>query len=150
MYKLARRTASVRVSAAQARPRSVHTHAVPSQGLLPSVVRNTLRLSPAATGSASSAPARGLASRTSVNKIPPAEPWRRHPSSDAETPTVFTFFEKATSTWQYVVIDPKSSEAVIIDPVLDYDPASGIISTATADGLVSFVEHHGLKVIRIL
>lgn len=63
---------------------------------------------------------------------------------------MFTFFEKATSTWQYIVIDPKTAEAVIIDPVLDYDPASGAVSTSTADGLISFIEHNNLKVTRIL
>ncbi|RDX55184.1 Metallo-hydrolase/oxidoreductase [Lentinus brumalis] len=85
-----------------------------------------------------------------IQFAPTGQPWRRHPSSDPETPTVFTFYEKDTSTWQYIVVDPRTSEAVIIDPVLDYDPASGVLSTATADGLVSFVEHNGLKVIRIL
>ncbi|KAI0630192.1 Metallo-hydrolase/oxidoreductase [Trametes polyzona] len=90
-------------------------------------------------------------SRASANKIPPAEPWRRHISPDPKTtPTVYTFFEKATSTWQYVVVDPNTSEAVIVDPVLDYDPNSGTISTETADGLVSFVEHNKLHVTRIL
>ena len=71
-------------------------------------------------------------------------------SQDPQTPNVFTFFEKATSTWQYIVVDPKTSEAAIIDPVLDYDPASGAITTSTADGLVSFVEHNALKVVRVL
>ena len=90
-------------------------------------------------------------SRASANRIPPAEPWRRHESPDPDTtPTVFTFFEKATSTWQYVVVDPKTNNAVIIDPVLDYEPNSGTISTETADGLVSFVEHNELRVTHIL
>ena len=92
----------------------------------------------------------GLMSRARANRIPPAEPWRRHTSQDPQTPNVFTFFEKATSTWQYIVVDPKTSEAAIIDPVLDYDPASGAITTSTADGLVSFVEHNALKVVRVL
>ena len=69
---------------------------------------------------------------------------------DAQTPNVFTFFEKATCTWQYIVADPKTSKAVIVDPVLDYDPASGAITTSTADGLVAFVEHNGLQVVKIL
>ncbi|TFY63163.1 hypothetical protein EVJ58_g3417 [Rhodofomes roseus] len=87
---------------------------------------------------------------SSANKVPPAEPWRRHISPDAATPTVYTFFEKVTSTWQYVVVDPHTSEAVIIDPVLDYDANAGAISTNTADGLLAFVEAEGLKVRRVL
>lgn len=82
--------------------------------------------------------------------MPPAEPWRCHFESDDETPTVYTFFEKATSTWQYVVADMKIGEAVIIDPVLDYDPASGKVSTATADGLLSFARWKDLTVTGIL
>ncbi|OSD06709.1 Metallo-hydrolase/oxidoreductase [Trametes coccinea BRFM310] len=90
-------------------------------------------------------------SRASANGIPPAEPWKRHVSPDPKTtPTVYTFFEKATSTWQYIVVDPNTSDAVVVDPVLDYDPNSGTISTDTADGLVSFIEHNNLRITRIL
>jgi len=41
-------------------------------------------------------------------------------------------------------------EAVIIDPVLDYDPASGTLSSKTADQLLAFCEQQGLKVHHIL
>ena len=82
--------------------------------------------------------------------MPAAQPDRRHDSPDPKTPTVFSFFEKVTATWQYVVADLKYGDAVVIDPVLDYDPASGNISTKTADGLLGFVWAHGLNVTRIL
>ena len=82
--------------------------------------------------------------------MPAAQPDRRHESPDARTPTVFSFFEKVTATWQYVVADMKTGDAVVIDPVLDYDPASGNISTKTADGLLGFIWQHGLRVTRIL
>ncbi|PSS37817.1 hypothetical protein PHLCEN_2v285 [Hermanssonia centrifuga] len=85
-----------------------------------------------------------------IPAITPTEPDRRYESPDPRTPTVYCFFEKATSTWQYIVADEQTSEAVIIDPVLDYDPASGGISTKTADGLVAFVTHHGLRISHIL
>ncbi len=149
MFRLTSRTASGRASAMRVQPRHVHTH---TRRALPSVLRGTAEPLLVARGTVSPASVRGVASlsRANTNSIQPAEPWRRHPSSDPETPTVFTFYEKDTSTWQYIVVDPRTSEAVIIDPVLDYDPASGVLSTATADGLVSFVEHNGLKVIRIL
>ena len=108
-------------------------------------------LSTAATTTSSDPPSSHTrVSRASANAIPPAVPWRKHASQDAETPTVFSFFESATSTWQYIVTDPKTTEAVIVDPVLDYDPASGTVTTSTADGLVSFVELNGLKVSKIL
>ena len=122
------------------------------QSCLPIFIpKRATALSTAATATRGDPPtSHARISRASANAIPPAEPWRKHQSQDAETPTVFTFFEPATSTWQYVVVDPKTSEAVIVDPVLDYDPASGTITTSTADGLVSFVGHNGLKVSKIL
>lgn len=122
------------------------------QSCLPIFIpKRATALSTAATATRGDPPtSHARVSRASANAIPPAEPWRKHQSQDAETPTVFTFFEPATSTWQYVVVDPKTSEAVIVDPVLDYDPASGTITTSTADGLVSFVGHNGLKVSKIL
>ncbi|TFK23384.1 Metallo-hydrolase/oxidoreductase [Coprinopsis marcescibilis] len=65
-------------------------------------------------------------------------------------PTVSSFFETSTSTWQYIVSDPGTKKAVIIDPVLDYSPASGEITTKTADGLLAFVEQQGLDVVMLL
>ncbi|KAJ3176797.1 hypothetical protein HDU85_006532 [Gaertneriomyces sp. JEL0708] len=64
--------------------------------------------------------------------------------------SIYGFFEKATSTWQYVVADEKTREAFIIDSVLDFDPASATISTATADGLLEFIREANYKVTRIL
>ena len=72
-----------------------------------------------------------------------------HPATD-ETPTIHSFFEKVTDTWQYVLVDPKTSEAAILDPVLDYDPASGTVSTQSADRLLAFIAQQSLKVTRIL
>ncbi|KAK5007214.1 hypothetical protein LTR28_005553 [Elasticomyces elasticus] len=65
-------------------------------------------------------------------------------------PTVHTSFEKTTGTWQYIVADPISKKAVIIDSVLDYNPATNSISTATADELLRLVKVHGYTVDRIL
>lgn len=38
---------------------------------------------------------------------------------------VRTFFDEATFTATHVVYDPASRRAVIVDPVLDFDQASG-------------------------
>jgi glyoxylase-like metal-dependent hydrolase (beta-lactamase superfamily II) len=40
-------------------------------------------------------------------------------------PHVQSFYHAATNTWTHVVADPDSNAAAIIDPVLDFDPASG-------------------------
>ncbi len=65
-------------------------------------------------------------------------------------PAVKEFFDKATWTLTYVVYDPKSKDAVIIDPVWDYDPASSTLTTDSADRVAGFVQDQGLKVHNIL
>lgn len=56
------------------------------------------------------------------------------------------FFDKATHSWSYVVVEPDSRTCAIIDPVLDYDPATGRTSTGGADAIVDFVKANGLIV----
>ena len=65
-------------------------------------------------------------------------------------PSVTAFFDDATFTVTYVVADPDSARAAIIDPVLDYDPASGRTSTASADKVARFVGDNALDVDWIL
>lgn len=52
-------------------------------------------------------------------------------------PRVHAFHHQKTGTWSYIVADPATRAAVIIDPVLDYDAKSGRTSTASADLLIS-------------
>lgn len=61
-------------------------------------------------------------------------------------PEVFAFFDEATNTVSYVVKDPQSSAAAIIDSVLDFDYASGHTDTRSADAIVDFIQSRGLKV----
>jgi glyoxylase-like metal-dependent hydrolase (beta-lactamase superfamily II) len=58
-------------------------------------------------------------------------------------PIVKGFFEKRTSSVQYVVADPDTKRAVIIDPVLDFDPKSGDTDTKSADELLAHVKREG-------
>lgn len=67
-----------------------------------------------------------------------------------QEPVIHDIFENKTSTWQYVVADPNTLKAVIIDPVLDYDPATLTVSTESADALLALVAEKGYKVERIL
>jgi glyoxylase-like metal-dependent hydrolase (beta-lactamase superfamily II) len=61
-------------------------------------------------------------------------------------PTIETFYDPATFTLTYVVYDPQTLDAVVIDPVLDYDPLASQTSSESADALVAFVRTAGLKV----
>jgi glyoxylase-like metal-dependent hydrolase (beta-lactamase superfamily II) len=60
--------------------------------------------------------------------------------------SVTAFFDETTFTVSYVAADPGSAQAAIIDPVLDFDPASGRTSTASADKVVDFVRTNDLSV----
>lgn len=61
-------------------------------------------------------------------------------------PDIVEFFDSATHTYSYVVIDPASRHCAVIDSVLDYDAASGRTSHASAKRIVAFVRAHGLQV----
>lgn len=61
-------------------------------------------------------------------------------------PNVKAFFDAATFTVSYVVHDPETAKAAIIDAVLDYDPHSGRTSTKSAANLLDYVQEHDLSV----
>ena len=68
------------------------------------------------------------------------------PAIAGPAPEVTPFFDPATNTVSYVVRDPGSTACAIIDPVLDFDPASGRISHASADAIAAHVLAEGLRV----
>jgi glyoxylase-like metal-dependent hydrolase (beta-lactamase superfamily II) len=61
-------------------------------------------------------------------------------------PVVHGFFDPDTATISYVVIDPATRAAAIIDSVLDFNQAAGRTGTASADKLIACVETNGAKV----
>jgi glyoxylase-like metal-dependent hydrolase (beta-lactamase superfamily II) len=63
---------------------------------------------------------------------------------------IASFFDPATSTVTYVVHDPATLEAAVIDSVLDFDPSSGRTATGSADRVIDYVNLHSLKVTWLL
>ena len=61
-------------------------------------------------------------------------------------PTVRAFFDEPTNTASYLVSDPATKAAVVIDPVLDYDQATGTGSTRSADAILAAAVAEGLKI----
>lgn len=59
---------------------------------------------------------------------------------------VEAFFDPTTFTYSYVVSDPSSKQCAIIDPVLDYDSASGRTKHDSAERLLAYVKAQGLQV----
>ena len=66
------------------------------------------------------------------------------------TPEVNGFLDKATNTITYVVADPATAKCVVIDPVLDYDPAAGRTSTKSVDQVINFIQDNQLHTDLIL
>jgi glyoxylase-like metal-dependent hydrolase (beta-lactamase superfamily II) len=60
------------------------------------------------------------------------------------------FFDQATFTVTYLVWDTDSRRAAVIDPVLDYDPRSGKVSTASADRVLARARERGVTIDWIL
>ncbi|MEO0593379.1 MAG: MBL fold metallo-hydrolase [Myxococcota bacterium] len=56
------------------------------------------------------------------------------------------FFDERTSTLTYVVYDPGSKDAIVIDPVLDYEPAASKKWTESIDRVLDFITAESLKV----
>ena len=60
------------------------------------------------------------------------------------------FFHAGSNTFSYVVSDPNSGQAAIIDPVLDFDAASARTGTTSAQAIVDHVSAQALQVQWIL
>lgn len=63
-----------------------------------------------------------------------------------KTPRVRAFFDEPTFTASYVVHDPATRRAAIVDSVLDFDQASGRTSFSPANAIVDYVRKEGLTV----
>lgn len=65
-------------------------------------------------------------------------------------PMVTPFRHEPSGTWTYVVADERTRDAVVIDPVLDYDSRSARTGTGSAERVAAHCEKTGLKVQWIL
>lgn len=65
-------------------------------------------------------------------------------------PAVQAFFDNATNTVSYIVHDPATKKAAIIDPVLDFTPRNGRVSTGSSDALLSAAKAQGLEIVYLL
>lgn len=64
--------------------------------------------------------------------------------------TIQHFYDEPTGTLSYVVSDPATRKAAIIDCVLGYSTVSGRTDTAPSDALVGYILQHGLDLQWIL
>jgi glyoxylase-like metal-dependent hydrolase (beta-lactamase superfamily II) len=67
-----------------------------------------------------------------------------------EPPSIRAFFDPATNTVSYLVWDPATRQAAAIDPVLDFDPASGEVDVRSVQALLSAVQEQGVSLAWVL
>jgi len=60
------------------------------------------------------------------------------------SPEIRAFFDEATKTITYLVWDPQSRKGVVIDPVLDFDAASGEVDTRSVEAVLAAVAEEGV------
>jgi glyoxylase-like metal-dependent hydrolase (beta-lactamase superfamily II) len=90
------------------------------------------------------------AAATPAATTPPLQPFSTHQPTGPSSPLVHSFFDKSTSTWTYLVVDPASGHAAIIDSVLEYDCASGTVGMESVKGLLAFVQEKGYQIEKIM
>ena len=64
----------------------------------------------------------------------------------AKLPTIRAFFDEPTNTVSYLVADPATKKAVIIDPVLDYDHDAGTVDTRSVEAVLKAADEAGYAV----
>ncbi|KAJ3332392.1 hypothetical protein HDU76_000381 [Blyttiomyces sp. JEL0837] len=70
-----------------------------------------------------------------------------NPPNEIDT---YCFFDHATSQYTFVIVDLTSSNAIIIDPVLEFDLVTGKITTKGADGIMAWAAESKFKITMIL
>ncbi len=65
-------------------------------------------------------------------------------------PDVEAFHDPDTGTVTYLVTDPATNRAAVIDPVLDFDPRSAHTATRSADAVIARIRARGVTVERLL
>jgi len=65
-------------------------------------------------------------------------------------PLIQAFFDEPTNTVSYLVADPDTGRAAVIDPVLDFDMAAGIAHTRSAERILAFAREHGWQIEMVL
>lgn len=66
------------------------------------------------------------------------------------SPVIEAFFDPPSNTVTYLVADPASGTAAVIDPVLDFDLASGIAETTSAERILDLARVQDWRIAMVL
>jgi len=64
----------------------------------------------------------------------------------APKPVIEAYFDEPTNTVSYLVSDPETKKAMVIDPVLDYDHKGGTVDTASVERILADARERGLTI----
>ena len=62
------------------------------------------------------------------------------------SPNIRAFFDEPTNTVSYLVWNPGERRGVVIDPVLDFDPASGTVDDGSVEEILKAAEEVGIAI----
>lgn len=65
-------------------------------------------------------------------------------------PVIEAYFDEPTNTISYLVADAATGAAAVIDPVLDFDLASGKANVRSAERILAAAEERGLRIVMVL
>lgn len=75
---------------------------------------------------------------------------RYSPSTGVGSPDVWGIYEADTGSIQYIVADPKTREAALVDVVQNFDPRSAKTDFSSADQVLELAKEHDLKITWVL
>jgi len=62
-------------------------------------------------------------------------------------PVIRAFFNEPTNTVSYIVTDPATKQAAVIDPVLDYDQSSSQVDTRSVDAMLAAAKAEQYRIV---
>lgn len=75
---------------------------------------------------------------------------RYSPSTGPKSPDVWGIYEADTGSIQYIVADPATREAALVDVVQNFDPRSAKTDYSSADQVLALAAENDLKITWIL
>lgn len=72
------------------------------------------------------------------------------PQAPLPSPVIRAFFDRPTGSLQYVFHDPETRAGAVIDPVWNYHPEAGAVSTQSADEILDYIAQEKLKIVWVL
>ncbi|MCP4619861.1 MAG: MBL fold metallo-hydrolase [Bradyrhizobium sp.] len=66
--------------------------------------------------------------------------------TQAPRPAIQAFFDESTNTISYLLSDPVTRRAAVIDPVLDFDPRDGTVDVRSVEAILAAAQKQGLTI----